>query len=66
MEWRPISEAPPEHDDILLWTRDGACVGYRAFTDTELWCMDAGMFVEYVQPTHWMPLPSPPEVGDGS
>lgn len=70
-EWQPIETAPKDGRDVLLWIpadeespRKGRwekllddpsrphrwCVAYG-------WCEDT--------PTHWMPLPSPPEPSRG-
>ncbi len=56
--WQPIETAPKDLDDdeawylgfangcgLIQWTQDG-------------WCDTAG---SQCQPTHWQPLPSPPE-----
>ena len=58
-EWQPIETAPRDGTEILLW-EDGYILGswveeygYFADPDGHLW--------KNRQPTHWMPLPAPPQ-----
>lgn len=57
--WQPIETAPRE-ERILLW--DGKWVSTGAFIEYESigWLMDC-YDTERPTPTHWQPLPSPPE-----
>jgi len=49
--WQPIETAPKSEVPILFGWRDGkVSIG---FWDTE--------FLKLEKPTHWQPLPSPPE-----
>lgn len=63
MEWRPISEAPDTDRDMLLWVNGWAVVGHRAYAKDGWWYCELETTGEYVEPTHFMPLPEPPEVG---
>jgi hypothetical protein len=66
--WRPISEAPKDGTDVLIYVADTAeqFVGY--------WRDDSNAFViapngrggwtGLKEPTHWMPLPPPPSAGE--
>ena len=79
-DWQPIETAPRDGTWILLtggsieysWDGDSqpaAVVGqYAIALTTERWQFawyDGGYYGEYVDPTHWMPLPEPPGEGEG-
>jgi hypothetical protein len=64
-EWQPIETAPKDGTELLL---------YGPFVPTGGTYMDIGRWTDYAdgfwdwsaddsQPTHWMPLPSPPSYG---
>ena len=56
-DWQPIDTAPKDGTEVLLWWFRRHVVGsYVAggWTDESLGQYD-------VSPTHWMPLPEPPE-----
>jgi hypothetical protein len=57
MEWQPIETAPKDGTKVLIVDDDGVVdvaaylIGKRyGYWDTETFCC----------PTHWMPLPPPP------
>ena len=73
--WYPISTAPKDGTEILLWFPKFKCV-INGFWDTfeenqklyETWYVPHDFIIpndpdEY--PTHWMPLPAPPEGDEG-
>lgn len=67
-EWRPIETAPKDGRTILLAmpVGDGLGVGYWMEEANE-WVPAAPIIVLTVfmtQPTHWMPLPEPPEADE--
>ena len=67
MNWRPIETAPRDGAEILLLTPEGVIEGAWSSPMDEwevVWldlhgcgCCSSGT----AQPTHWMPLPDPPE-----
>lgn len=54
MDWQPIASAPKDGSPILTW--DGEAM-FVVEWDAQSW-YDADAWPR--QPTHWMPLPSPP------
>lgn len=71
MEWKPIETAPKVRGEkILTWGRIPESWGYTTeewLISVSQWCgngwaSQAGSpFGNSFQPTHWMPLPAPPE-----
>lgn len=66
MEWKPIEAAPKGNVRIL--TYGGGLVGTSRYVDKLAEAYgdtSAGWYSEQLdrrhEPTHWMPLPSPPE-----
>ena len=64
MNWKPVSELPPEYKDILVfvpsqsggwWDRAYA---YRDSGDEMVWWCDG----DAVTPTHWCEIPKVPQV----
>ena len=73
-EWQPIETAPKDGTRILALLRWGYSDGTAGETQTVIYWYGGGLFwvvpipMNYVQgldsdvaPTHWMPLPKPPE-----
>ena len=60
-DWQPISTAPTDGAYILTWSKkDGRSIMYKGWASNE-WLQD-GVDEEAFYPTHWMPLPKPPQV----
>ena len=58
--WQPIETAPK--DEYVLAFEDGEFYKARYDSAEEYWQSCCGQPVVYdPQPTHWMPLPQPPE-----
>lgn len=62
-EWQPIETAPKgvDADDVLCWypARGGYCE-VSWYEDGEWTCFVNLEFEHNDQPTHWIPIPSPP------
>lgn len=65
-DWRPIEEAPREHGaEALLFSEGKIWLGYCeefVFSENDrefVWYTLDG--IDISNPTHWMPLPDPPE-----
>lgn len=62
MKWQPIETAPKDEMFIYYQKRDGKrCVGLAYHTVSGELCDSEGNWHERLYPTHWMPLPDPPE-----
>jgi hypothetical protein len=62
--WQPIETAPHEEwiNTILIARDKGNRKPMAAVFDGENWrCLSITGMQIYVNPTHWMPLPDPPE-----
>lgn len=59
MIWQKIETAPMDGTPVLLWGSDeeGICLGYR---ENGSWWNNLYEPWRF-NPTHWMPLPQPPE-----
>lgn len=61
-EWRPIRSAPRGEMFIYFEPRDGKrCIGLAYLAKDGGWRDSEGDWSRRLQPTHWMPLPSPPQ-----
>ncbi len=66
MNWQPIETAPEETDVFCFWRGlggpnvDGRNYGVAMFSDG-MWRDPEDPEIEFVEPTHWMPLPEPPK-----
>ena len=66
-EWKPIDTAPKDGTEILLyWAREARRNGVGSIVicawDGEDWVDEDGY--SFWDPTHWMPLPTPPNEGE--
>lgn len=62
-EWQPIETAPKDGTRVLLFRRgwaESVSVGWWGGL-WETWNVAGGITSEFVHPTHWMPIPEPPE-----
>jgi len=61
MTWQPIETAPKDCGELLLWVPDAEDM----LIGTYLGGPEAGWHLGWtlirIHPTHWMPLPEPPE-----
>jgi hypothetical protein len=58
MTWQPIKTAPKDATEILLWCSDEGTIRMGWFTSLK-WV--GGYMAKECDPTHWMPLPLPPQ-----
>lgn len=59
-EWRPIETAPKDGVFVLITDGDVVQIGY--YEDHLMaWRSDAAQCRLWSDPTHWQPLPAPPE-----
>ena len=59
-EWRPIETAPKDGVFVLITDGDVVQIGY--YEDHLMaWRSDADQCRLWSDPTHWQPLPAPPE-----
>jgi len=76
MDWISVDERLPKYGEVILIARRESysevakmliSLGYRSYTDSggEHWeeCRFSGGSI-FVPPTHWQPLPEPPEEQD--
>lgn len=60
MKWEPIETAPKQIEfRCLLAHRFSVVIGYW---DGDGWRNERSRSGSYFQPTHWMPLPSVPDI----
>lgn len=69
-QWQPIETAPKDGTDVLLWCAGAMEPSYALIASwvdfkgeaPDGWCdASTGRYNDGCPPTHWMPLPSPPE-----
>lgn len=66
--WIPVSERLPDENRVLIFCpllEPREIVGARRYSPSDgwsVWVTDDGQELGETEPTHWMPLPSPPEV----
>lgn len=60
-EWRPIETAPK--GKVLIFCEDGKThvASYNGSDNNKIWTSDSEYFNVKKYPTHWMPLPQPPQ-----
>lgn len=58
-EWQPISTAPKDGTEILLFSNYGRIVGYY-YEEQQEFVSNLNECI-YVRPTYWQPLPLPPK-----
>ena len=62
-KWKPIETAPKDGTIVLLYEPrepiDSHTIEVGAFNCEDWYCL---MFTYTIYPTHWMPLPEPPEI----
>ena len=75
-EWQPIDTAPKDQVILLYgridpstefekltWEKPAVFSGYWCWMD-DAWCPSGGTWAgPFMEVTHWMPLPQPPEEG---
>lgn len=66
MTWQPIETAPGDGESVLLWYEghDHPAFG-MTFKYGDGTVSASSSMVRGVQPTHWMPLPLPPQKDKG-
>ena len=57
MKWRPINTAPTDGTEILGYLSGGS---YRVIKFEGYWASWINFDYDVVDPSHWMPLPKPP------
>ena len=65
LEWRPIESAPTDHGGIILLGSPNVLTetGWRSKNEPDSFENEYGFINP--QPTHWMPLPTPPSGTEG-
>jgi hypothetical protein len=61
-EWQPIETAPKDEMFIYYWPRRGKrAIGLAYLAKDGRWRDSEMDWEKRIDPTHWMPLPAPPE-----
>ena len=69
-EWRPIETAPRDGSGMMILGKSGVVLSPCQWETGEIsedgfwlwWQAEPEWLTEVKDPTHWMPLPEPPEV----
>ncbi len=63
MDWQSIETAPMDGTEILAFTHEGPRIVWRVDGDDGYWEDMQRMLAGATpfRPTHWMPLPEPPQ-----
>ena len=61
MTWQPIETAPTDCGELLLWVPDAEAVRIGTYSPGFQGGWHLGWTPIRIHPTHWMPLPEPPE-----
>lgn len=68
MKWMPIETAPRDSTARLVWVPENKCIYCVSWKRDEeypwsgRWVIFGGGWRDVIQrPTHWMPLPEPPQ-----
>lgn len=56
MRWHPISTAPRDDSEVLVYKAGVYAIG-AYYGEPDQWVCERGIMT----PTHWQPLPPPPE-----
>ena len=62
MEWQPIETAPKTGKEILFFSGGLIRIGFFDSARAGVWSVWPGRARARASPTHWMPLPEPPNV----
>ena len=66
-KWIPVTERLPEKDEKVLVRCDNDYIGVWSYTDdmgNPVWEDSYGYYQDFVDVTHWIPLPEPPKESD--
>ena len=65
MEWQPIESAPKDGTPILVWLKEASLCTHihsaRLMEDGKPSIIGHHFAFDVGEPTHWMPLPQPPQ-----
>ena len=74
MEWQPISTAPTDQEEVLVYVPDESPPVFTAMCIMGIWCYSRlGSYAPIddffgdapLKPTTWQPLPLPPNASTG-
>lgn len=58
-DWQPIETKPDNTDPVLVWF-EGGLQPVLVYHNLRGWRISGVGYIE-IKPTHWMPLPEPPQ-----